>query len=111
MPRNEHLLAYCPAHAPAPLAPRLTRRAAQLLSAIEPLDRGAAASEDDIARVESLASAVERLNPNPRSLEAPEINGKWLLVYTTSRAILGTSRPQWFRPSGPIYQYIGALKG
>ncbi len=34
--------------------------------------------------------------------------GKWELIYTTSGSILGTSRPPFLRPIGPIYQFIGA---
>ena len=35
--------------------------------------------------------------------------GKWELLYTTSQSILGTSRPPFLRPIGPIFQYIGAI--
>jgi len=34
--------------------------------------------------------------------------GKWELIYTTSGSILGTGRPPFLRPIGPIYQFIGA---
>ena len=34
--------------------------------------------------------------------------GKWELIYTTSGSILGTSRPPFLRPIGPIFQFIGA---
>lgn len=37
----------------------------QLLEAIEPLDKGIAASDKDIARVETLTQELEKLNPNP----------------------------------------------
>lgn len=33
--------------------------------------------------------------------------GKWELLYTTSDAILGSSKPPFLRPFGPIYQFIG----
>lgn len=80
----------------------------ELLDAIKPLQRGVAASPEDRQRVEKLAQALERQNPNKASLAAPEINGKWELLYTTSDSILGTSRPAFLRPSGPIYQFIDA---
>lgn len=81
---------------------------AELLSAIAPLARGAAA--DDAARADVAAkfAALERLNPTPKSLAAPELNGRWKLLYTTSESILGTARPPFLRPGGPIYQTIDA---
>ena len=47
----------------------------QLLEAIRPLQRGAAAGAEDQQRVEELVKALERQNPNKASLAAPEING------------------------------------
>lgn len=38
----------------------------ELLDAIAPLKRGLAASEEDVAAVESLAQKLEKLNPNPK---------------------------------------------
>ena len=81
----------------------------QLLTAIQPLQRGAIATEEDAQEIDRLASELEKINPNVKSLAAPEINGKWELIYTTSASILGLSRPEIARPSGPIYQYIGVL--
>ena len=79
-----------------------------LLSAIEPLERGVKASDEEKAHVDALATALEALNPNPKSLAAPCINGEWELVYTTSASILGTKKPAFLRPSGKIYQTIDA---
>jgi len=78
------------------------------MEAISGLNRGLNASDEDKATVERLTQGLERLNPNKNSLEAPEINGKWRLIYTTSDSILGTNRPAFARPVGPIHQYIGA---
>ena len=64
------------------------------------LNRGVAATEADRAAVEAAARALERLNPNPRSLKAEEINGRWELVYTTSVSILGSNRLPFLRPQG-----------
>lgn len=50
---------------------------------------------------------LETVTPNPEALASEYINGKWELVYTTSTSILGTSRPPFLRPFGPIYQTIG----
>ena len=51
--------------------------------------------------------ALEKLNPTKAPLASPLINGKWELVYTTSASVVGSSKPAFLRPSGPIYQYIG----
>ena len=81
----------------------------QLLDAIALVDRGFSATEDDKKRIDQLASKLEGLNPNKKSLEANEINGKWKLIYTTSKSILGQNRPFFLRPLGPIHQFIGML--
>ena len=60
-------------------------------------------------QVEQLASELERLNPNKNALSCPLINAKWRLLYTTSASILGTSKPPFLRPIGPIYQTIDAV--
>ena len=60
-------------------------------------------------QVEELASELERLNPNKNALTSPLINAKWRLLYTTSASILGTSKPPFLRPIGPIYQTIDAV--
>ena len=60
-------------------------------------------------QVEELAAELERLNPNKNALASPLINAKWRLLYTTSASILGTSKPPFLRPIGPIYQTIDAV--
>lgn len=87
---------------------RPARLGAQLLAAAAKTQRGLTASKAERAEVDGLARALERVNPNPKSLSAPEINGRWKLVYTTSESILGSKRPPFLRPIGPIYQTIGA---
>ncbi|GJP31961.1 hypothetical protein CLOM_g16513 [Closterium sp. NIES-68] len=79
-----------------------------LLAAIEPLERGLAASEDDQQAVEELAAQLEAVNPTKQPLRSPLINGKWKLLYTTSDTILARNRPFFLRPSGPIFQAIDA---
>lgn len=79
---------------------------AELLCAIEGTDRGLRASDETKAKIDALATKLERLNPNPKSLKASCLNGEWELVYTTSASILGTNKPALFRPRGPIYQTI-----
>ena len=78
----------------------------ELLDAIAPLDRGAAATEQDKQAVAAKFAALERLNPTPSPLASPLLNGRWRLLYTTSASILGTSRPAAFRPRGPIFQLL-----
>lgn len=75
------------------------------------MERGFSATDEEKAQIDTLASKLERLNPNKKSLEASEINGKWKLLYTTSQSILGQSRPFFLRPLGPIHQFIGAVLG
>eukprot|EP00904_Undaria_pinnatifida_P011081 jgi/Undpi1/7102/HiC_scaffold_22.g09576.m1 len=89
-------------------AQQQTAAKANLLDAITPLDRGRIATEEDAALVETLAQKLEKLNPNPKSLACPLINGRWELLYTTSRSILATDKPAALRPYGPIYQDIDA---
>lgn len=81
---------------------------AELLEAIRPLKRGLLASEEDKARVDALARRLERKNTEKKPLASPNLNGQWELLYTTSDSILGTNKPAFLRPSGPIYQVIDA---
>lgn len=76
----------------------------ELLDFIAPLQRGAAASPEQKARVEAMAAELERLNPTRAPLASPLLSGRWQLEYTTSDSILGTKR--LLRPTGPIYQFI-----
>ncbi|PNH01789.1 putative plastid-lipid-associated protein 4, chloroplastic [Tetrabaena socialis] len=79
----------------------------ELLARLDGLDRGAAATAEDKADVERLASALEKLNPTPQPLKAPQLlSGSWRLLYTTSDSILATNRPALLRPRGSIYQII-----
>jgi hypothetical protein len=78
----------------------------ELLDAIAPLERGAEATEEDIARVEKIVQQLEGLNPTKEPLKSPLLNGKWKLIYTTSTSILKKQRPKALRPNGPIYQSI-----
>jgi PAP_fibrillin len=80
----------------------------QLLSAAAKVQRGLTASNQDRENIDRLAQSLEKINPNRKSLSAPQINGRWKLVYTTSDSILGTKRAPFLRPIGPIYQTIGA---
>eukprot|EP00775_Hariotina_reticulata_P007616 gene7616-7818_t len=82
------------------------KRKEELLELIAPLKRGLVASPEDQQAVEAAVQKLERINPTPRPLQSPLLNGQWRLVYTTSSSILGTSKPAFLRPSGPIYQLL-----
>ena len=83
----------------------------QLLEAIKPTKRGLAASNEDKQKIEELARALERSNPTPNPLASELLSGQWELQYTTSDSILGTNKPPFLRPGGPIYQVIGGSEG
>ena len=73
------------------------------------LNRGAGETNQGIphaARAEMMAlvEQLEALSPISEPLSAPEINGRWQLMYTTSASILGLNKRT--RPIGPIYQTI-----
>jgi len=78
------------------------------LELIAPLKRGVNATEEDKQAVDAAARELEKLNPTPKPLASPLINGQWELLYTTSSSILGLNKPPFFRPSGPIFQIIDA---
>ena len=81
----------------------------QLLAAVKGLDRGLTATQNEKSRIEKLAVDLERLNPTQSPL-GPSLTARWQLLYTTSGAILGASRPPLLRPWGEIYQSIDAEK-
>ena len=83
----------------------------QLLDLTSATKRGAEASEEQTLQIEEAIQALEKLNPNKAALASPLLNGKWELVYTTSSSVVGSSKPAFLRPSGPIYQYIGECHG
>lgn len=103
--RAPSLFSHGPLHPLHPLTP-LVNRAFQLLARIAPLARGTAASDADKADVARLFADLEKANPTKSPLASPALNGKWRLLYTTSASILGTGRPAFLRPSGPIYQVL-----
>ncbi|GLT41933.1 hypothetical protein SLA2020_159600 [Shorea laevis] len=76
-----------------------------LLEAIAPLDRGAEATPEDQQRVDQIARKLEAVNPIKEPLKSDLLNGKWELIYTTSRSILQTERPKFLR-SVKNYQAI-----
>ncbi|KAL3635269.1 hypothetical protein CASFOL_019816 [Castilleja foliolosa] len=78
----------------------------ELLEAIAPLDRGAAATPDEQQRIDRIARKLEAINKVKEPLKSTLLNGKWELLYTTSNSILQNERPKFLRPNGKIYQAI-----
>ncbi|XP_030459207.1 probable plastid-lipid-associated protein 4, chloroplastic isoform X3 [Syzygium oleosum] len=62
----------------------------ELLGAIAPLDRGAEATPDDQLRVDQIARKLEAINTVKEPLQSDMLNGKWELIYTTSKSVLQT---------------------
>ncbi|XP_028800923.1 probable plastid-lipid-associated protein 4, chloroplastic isoform X1 [Neltuma alba] len=79
----------------------------ELLEAIAPLDRGADATPEDQQRVDQIARKLEAVNPTKQPLKSSLLDGKWELIYTTSRSILQTQRPKILR-SRTNFQAINA---
>ena len=79
----------------------------QLIEAISSLNRGVSADDIDKEQIEELVQGLESINPTKKPLASPLINGQWELIYTTSAGILGSKKPPYLRPQGPIYQLIG----
>lgn len=79
---------------------------AELFEAIAPLDRGADATPEDQELVDQIARKLEALNKVKGPLKSNLLNGKWELLYTTSKSILQTQRPKFLRANGKIYQAI-----
>lgn len=78
---------------------------AELLDAIAPFNRGILASTPDRAAILSAITRLESRNPTPQPLAAPELEGNWRLLYTTSQELLGIDRLPLAR-LGQIYQCI-----
>ncbi|KAK6945585.1 Plastid lipid-associated protein/fibrillin conserved domain [Dillenia turbinata] len=77
----------------------------ELLDALAPLDRGADASPEDQLRIDQIARNLEAINPTKEPLKSDLLNGKWELIYTTSRSLLQFERPKFLR-SRMNYQAI-----
>ncbi|XP_010269008.1 PREDICTED: probable plastid-lipid-associated protein 4, chloroplastic [Nelumbo nucifera] len=77
----------------------------ELLEAIAPLDRGAEATPEDLEQIDQIARKLEAVNPTKQPLKSDLLNGKWELIYTTSKSILQTQRPKLLR-SRVNYQAI-----
>ncbi|MBE9008244.1 PAP/fibrillin family protein [Fortiea sp. LEGE XX443] len=79
---------------------------AALFNAIAPTNRGLLASEPQKQAILAAIANLEDLNPTPRPLEAGNLlDGNWLLLYTTSKALLNLDRFPLCK-LGQIYQCI-----
>lgn len=55
------------------------------------MQRGVTADADDIEAVDTLARQLEKLNPNPKTLASPLVNGKWKVGSTDTSQCTGAS--------------------
>jgi len=79
---------------------------AELLEAIAGKNRGLLASDNDKQAILSAIAQLEDRNPTPRPVEASDLlDGDWLLLYTTSRGILGIDQFPFLK-LGEVYQCI-----
>ncbi|KAL6184162.1 hypothetical protein ACLB2K_045566 [Fragaria x ananassa] len=77
----------------------------ELLDAIASLDRGADATPEDQQAVDQITRKLEAVTPVKEPLKSDLLDGKWELLYTTSKSILQTGRPKFLR-SRVNYQAI-----
>lgn len=85
-----------------------------LLKRVKDLDLGRRDRSPDSERTidERFIQVVERLNPTRVPVDSPLLGGRWRLVYTNSRGILGLDRPAIARPSADsVYQTILLERG
>ncbi|XP_021735106.1 probable plastid-lipid-associated protein 4, chloroplastic [Chenopodium quinoa] len=85
--------------------PKVLKLKEELLMSIEPLDMGADATPDDQQRIDQLKRKLEAVNPTREPLKSDLLNGKWQLIYTTSKSLLQNERPKFLR-SRVNYQAI-----
>jgi hypothetical protein len=52
----------------------------KLLDVIGPTKRGLTATSDQKEEIEALCQQLEKLNPTPKPLGSPLLNGRWKLV-------------------------------
>ncbi|NJL47912.1 MAG: fibrillin [Leptolyngbyaceae cyanobacterium SM2_5_2] len=79
---------------------------AELLDEIAPLNRGLTATQTDRLAVQAAVARLEDRNPTPDPLAATtQLEGDWLLLYTTSQELLNIDRIP-LTSLGAIYQSI-----
>ena len=88
-----------------------TTRKANLFEAIAPVNRGLQMTEDQRKAIFSAVAYLEELNPNPAPNQTPELlDGNWLLLFTTSKGLLGIDRFPLYK-LGNIYQCLRVAEG
>jgi len=88
-----------------------TTRKANLFNAIAPVNRGLEMSEEQRKAIFSAVAYLEELNPTPAPTQTPELlDGDWLLIFTTSRELLGIDRFPLYK-LGNIYQCLRMAEG
>jgi hypothetical protein len=86
-----------------------SRRKAELLDAVRPLNGGLSVLSQPGAQREiaERVAELEGMNPCARPTESELLRGVFRMVYTTSGQILGAKRPRAFRPAvEKLYQII-----
>jgi PAP_fibrillin len=79
---------------------------AKLLTLLAAANRGIAATDTEKVAIAAAIAQLEERNPTPQPLDAPaKLEGDWLLLYTTSRELLGLDRIPLIN-LGAIYQSI-----
>ncbi len=68
---------------------------------LKKLDYGRKIAKNPAAqrKIDEKVQELEQLNPTLNPVYDDKINGKWLILYTTSKSILGITRPKPFRPN------------
>ncbi len=86
-------------------------RKANLFNAIAPVNRGLNMTENQRKAVFSAVAYLEELNPTPAPTATPELlDGNWLLLFTTSKELLGIDRFPLYK-LGNIYQCLQVAEG
>jgi hypothetical protein len=78
----------------------------KLLELVASCNRGITATDTEKVAIAAAIAQLEERNPTPDLLaQAAKLEGDWLLLYTTSRELLGIDRVPLLN-LGPIYQSI-----
>lgn len=84
----------------------------KLITKLETLDYGrkVAKSVAEQKKIEEEIQELERLNPTPNPVSDAKLDGKWLTLYSTSKSMLGISRPKPFRPNYMLQEIDSSKK-
>ncbi|BAM81919.1 similar to fibrillin [Cyanidioschyzon merolae strain 10D] len=94
--------------------PTLEQAKADLIERVKDLDMGRIGYSDAFAKEldEKYIKPLEAMNPTRTPVESPLLDGRWRLIYTNSKNVLGLDRPNIARPlRNSIYQTIYVERG